>query len=614
MPAGPPSPPEPDPTLAGSVTDRTSDSGVPSVRGDGTVRALTVRYLVALGLVALLSIAACLGLQRAIATQDTAAAIINWSGVRRYTSQRATLAALRLAMAEDVGARDRSRAALLADLDRLERAHRGLIDGDPARRLPGRPSPAIAALYWQGGDAADPLVVEFLRRGRALAAASDGDHLCDREDLAWMLATGPGRLLDVLDGLVFAYQRESEAEIARIQTAELVVLAATLAVLALEALFIFRPMAERVRVERARLVAAEACTRRILDHGHDGIATLDGAGRIASANPALARMLVTSVPALVGRPLRELLPGGGPLPERGVVTLTGRRSDGEELAVDAAFNPLPGDRPLSASSASASASAAGAAPVAVAIMRESTVRLRHYARELERRNQELDQFAYAAAHDLMAPLRAIANLSRWIEADLADRLSSEGRSQFDLLRARVLRLHALIDGLHHYAVSGRGRGRPEPIDVALLVREVVEVCDPQRTWTLDLAADLPPVTADRSRLWGVFANLIGNAIRHHHRGAGRLAVGWRDVGEHIEFAVGDDGPGIAAEHHQRIFVIFQTLAGQERAGSLGLGLALVRRIVKAAGGEVAVDSAPGRGSTFRFTWPRQPPADAETAA
>jgi signal transduction histidine kinase len=550
---------------------------------------MTKRYLFALGLVALLSAVAFLSLRRTIAAQETAAAIVNNSGKRRYTSQRAALYSLRLATTDDPAVRREARERMLASIATMELAHDGLIHGSEELHLPGRPSPAIARLYFEGPTPLDPLVREYISRVRGLAAQPDDRLGPGHPDLAWILAVAPGQLLDSLDSLVGAYQNESEREIARLQDLETTVFTLTLAVLTLEALLIFRPMVARVREERDKLVRAEAYTRSILDNSYDAILTIDRSGVIASANPAVKAMFASD--RLVGQPFNSLIgamsgaPAPWDTPSSGIRSLTAHRADGRMLALDVSFGAMVGTEGRRT----------------VAIMRESTEALQRYARDLERRNQELDQFAYVTAHDLKAPLRAIVNLAAWIEEDA--KAGVDHGQHLTLLRSRVRRLEALIDGIHQYAIASRGSVRLEEVDVALLVREIVDEHDPGHRFTLE-ADDLPRLLADHTRLWQVFANLIANAIKHHHRGEGTITVTARDEGDLVRFTVRDDGPGIAAQHHERIFVIFQTLVAKDVKEGLGLGLALARKIVREQGGTIAVESVEGQGAAFSFTWPR----------
>lgn len=221
---------------------------------------------------------------------------------------------------------------------------------------------------------------------------------------------------------------------------------------------------------------------------------------------------------------------------------------------------------------------------------------------LKKRNQELDQFAYVASHDLKAPLRAIANLSEWLEEDLNDLLPAENRHQMQLLRGRVHRMEALINGLLEYSRIGRLDAEIETVDVKTLLMEVIDSLALPPTFTVIVDESMPTLTAKRLFLEQVFANLISNAVKHHPRENGQVTISVHDRGGYYEFAVSDDGNGIAPEYHDRIFTIFQTLEARDTKESTGIGLSIVKKIIETEGGSISVDSQVGTGATFRFTW------------
>ena len=237
---------------------------------------------------------------------------------------------------------------------------------------------------------------------------------------------------------------------------------------------------------------------------------------------------------------------------------------------------------------------------------QTTTLLAQTAAILEKRNAELDQFAYVVSHDLKAPLRAIANLSQWLEEDLNEYLTDDTRHQMNLLHGRVHRMENLINGLLQYSRIGRAATQKESTDVAKLLNEIVDDLAVPPAFTITIQPGMPTLYTDRLRLEQVFSNLISNAIKHHDRSDGHIHVTVRPVrashsGEY-EFAVTDDGPGIDPAYHSKVFGIFQTLESRDKVENTGIGLSLVKKIVESQGGTVAIESQVGQGTTLRFTW------------
>ncbi|RTQ50720.1 hypothetical protein EJV47_08800 [Hymenobacter gummosus] len=222
---------------------------------------------------------------------------------------------------------------------------------------------------------------------------------------------------------------------------------------------------------------------------------------------------------------------------------------------------------------------------------------------LEKRNRELDQFAYVASHDLKAPLRGVSTVVKWIEDEQGHELSPKMQEYFGMMKGRLTRLEDLINGLLAYARVGRTQQKLEEVNVERLVHDVADLVVPP-TFELRLPDTLPTLVTDRLSLQQVFTNLLSNAVKYHHTGLGVITVSCRELKKEYEFRVQDDGPGIAPEYHEKIFLMFQTLRDRHTAESTGIGLSIVKKIIDEQRGSIHVESAVGQGATFVFTWPK----------
>ena len=224
--------------------------------------------------------------------------------------------------------------------------------------------------------------------------------------------------------------------------------------------------------------------------------------------------------------------------------------------------------------------------------------------QLKKRNQELDRFAYVTSHDLKAPLRAIANLSEWIEEDLAEVLTEDTRHQMNLLRGRVHRMEGLINGLLQYSRVGRIKTEPEIVDVNSLLKEIISSLEFPDEFLIEIEGEMPTLRTEKLPLQQVFTNLISNSIKHRDRSDGLVKLSAKERGYFYEFTVTDDGPGMEPKYHEKVFIIFQTLEARDKTENTGIGLSIVKKAVETQGGTISLESQLGQGTTFRFTWPK----------
>ncbi|MFO0746272.1 MAG: GAF domain-containing protein [Myxococcota bacterium] len=192
-----------------------------------------------------------------------------------------------------------------------------------------------------------------------------------------------------------------------------------------------------------------------------------------------------------------------------------------------------------------------------------------------------------------------------IEDDLGPAMSDEMQT-LEFLRSRVARMEALITGILDYSRVGRTVSQREDIDVTALVIETVELITLPPGARVEIDPGLGVLHVEKALLQQVFLNLVGNALKHARRADARVHISGREAPHHWEFAVRDNGPGIAPQFHARVWGLFQTLEVRDKVEGAGIGLATVKKIVETHGGTVRIESDGVSGSTFYFTWPKPP--------
>ena len=237
--------------------------------------------------------------------------------------------------------------------------------------------------------------------------------------------------------------------------------------------------------------------------------------------------------------------------------------------------------------------------------------LKRYMQALERSNQELDDFAYIASHDLKEPLRGLHNHASFLIEDFQDKLGEDGARRLQRLAYLSQRMEQLVSDLLYFSRLGRTELAVQDTDPNHIIMDIQQMLDPflkERNAHITVPKPMPRIVCDRLRITEVLRNLITNAVKYNDKPERRVEVGFLDTVktphglERNVFYVRDNGVGIDAEFHEEIFRIFRRLARstEEKEDGTGTGLTFVKKIIDRHHGRIWLESEPDKGTTFYF--------------
>jgi signal transduction histidine kinase len=238
-------------------------------------------------------------------------------------------------------------------------------------------------------------------------------------------------------------------------------------------------------------------------------------------------------------------------------------------------------------------------------LRAAHARLDEQARELQRSNAELEQFAYVASHDLQEPLRKITSFCQLLEQRYDAQLDARGRQYIGFAVDGAKRMQQLINDLLAFSRVGHGAASQPVVACDELLQQALTslAAAIEESGAEIVTAPLPLVRGEPALLAAVFQNLVGNALKFHGAGPPRIELGAEREGDHWLFTCADAGIGIDPEYAERVFTIFQRLHPKDAFAGTGIGLALCRKIVERLGGRIWLDTSVTDRTTFRFTLP-----------
>ncbi|HYG37308.1 MAG TPA: ATP-binding protein [Cytophagales bacterium] len=230
--------------------------------------------------------------------------------------------------------------------------------------------------------------------------------------------------------------------------------------------------------------------------------------------------------------------------------------------------------------------------------------LKHTMASLKEKNEDLEQFAYIASHDLQEPLRMVTSFLTQLEKKYKEQLDDRAKQYIHFAVDGAVRMRRIILDLLEYSRVGRKEYELEAVDVNKLVEEVVQL---NQTLRKEKQAkiewkNLPTINVARTPFQQVFQNLIGNALKYQKAGETPFVeISAIETKDHWQFAVADNGIGIEPQFYDKIFAIFQRLHNKDEYSGTGIGLAICKKIIEGHHGKIWVESVAGQGSVFYFT-------------
>jgi PAS domain S-box-containing protein len=374
-------------------------------------------------------------------------------------------------------------------------------------------------------------------------------------------------------------------------------------------------LSERRAAERHQALAqAEAFYRALSEGAMDyAITVLDPDGRIASWNEGARKLKGYEAAEIVGRHFsifytpEDIAEG---IPELALARARDQgkfeeeslrvRKDGSQFWASQVIGPVWADN--------------GVLLGFVKVTRDITERkeaeaaVHDYVERLTRSNQELDDFAYIASHDLKEPIRGLSNNARFLQEDYAEAIDDGGKKRLNRMVYLCQRMESLVDDLLYFSRLSRQDLAIQPVDLNTVIRDIevmMEATLLERDAEIVVPEPLPVITCDVPRVTELFRNLITNAVKYNNKPKKQVEIGV-SAGDGKKgtpvFYVRDNGIGIEPRFFSDIFRIFKRLNEEEDAvKGTGVGLTFVKKIVERHGGRIWLESAPGAGTTFYFT-------------
>ncbi|MEM6718731.1 MAG: ATP-binding protein [Bacteroidota bacterium] len=236
-------------------------------------------------------------------------------------------------------------------------------------------------------------------------------------------------------------------------------------------------------------------------------------------------------------------------------------------------------------------------------VKQRTLDLEIRAKELLEKNKDLEEFAYVVSHDLKRPLRNIYTLTDWLSEEEDEQLNTNAVKSLQQIKTQVTQMDLLVEGILNYSLQAEPNQAVKEINLHTLVKRIISSLSAENI-NIILEKKLPRIVCNESQMQQVFFNLLQNAIKHNDKEKIEIAINYEVNKVRHKFFIKDNGPGIAERYHGKIFELFQKLQYDTDGEGIGIGLALVKKIIERNDGVIYVESTEGNGATFIFKFPK----------
>ncbi len=584
----------------------------------------TFKYLLALSIIALLSVIAYFMLRNSLKAEEGSATTVKLASEQKILTQQIAYLGLQLANSPSTNKYGALQKQMFDAIQQLHDNYQELSNEQNELALSGiSDNSDIIQMYFSAPHNVDVKLDYFRKEAINLLNTPKAKLNIQSPHLANIQQMAAGSLQSSLTEILNTYEATSKDNLKNLQWLEWLVLGITFLVLLLEIFFIFRPMTRKIEDEKNKLLNSQKLMNSVLNTVAEGIITIDANNKIVMLNHEAEQMWLYKKERLLGRDFFMLLKEHCDTSKKDIYEIY--QTQGFKALLNKRFELMAKRRnksqfPIEIKITETDIDNRKLFTIAVTDITERKIaekalleansnleqKVQQRTQELQRSNADIAQFTYIASHDLKEPLRMIAGYTQLIKRKYQDQLDKEANEFIDFAVEGSLRANKLIEELLEYTQLNKEKN-DQRIDLGSTIKKVQTQLNnyiTQNNATIVVNNELPEVEANEVQIRYLFQNLITNAIKFKANSKPVVTISSNEEKEHFLFAVKDNGIGMEDAYQNKVFKIFQRLNPRNKYHGNGMGLAICKRIVEQHNGKIWFESQPGNGTTFYFTIPK----------